>query len=271
MTTYILAPGDRYRRLAKRFGIERAAIEQCNPAVRLNDMNVGDVIFLPLPRSATLPSSETRKEVRRGLRGLGRVALTFDAGADVGVLYTLLSVLEERGVRCTFFVTGRWLDRHPAAVKRIADSGHEVFGHSFRHRSLCELFDEEILDELEKTEQIIHQTIGRCARPYFRPPYGDRDPRVLELAGRTGWQCIYWTYDSHDATGSPKTPEQIIARVLSPPGVEEPRYFFDGAIVLFHASKAATSAAIGPIIDGVRQLGLEPVPLTTLLQPPSGL
>jgi len=268
LTTYILAPGDRLSGIAKRFGIERTAIERCNPWLRLNEMNVGEVIVLPLPRSIALPSSETRKDLRRGIRGLGRVALTFDAGADVGSLHDLLGVLEERGVHCSFFVTGQWVDRNGAALKRIADSGHEIFGHTFTHRLLSTLSSEEILAELEKTEQIIYQTIGQSPRPYFRPAFGEFDRRVLRIAGSAGWQAVFWTLDSRDAIGTPKTPEQIIARVLSPPSVENARQFLDGAIVLFHASKSPTALAMGGIIDGLRQMGLEPVALKVLLQPP---
>jgi len=270
LTTYVLAPGDRFGLLEERFGIARGAIKRYNPAVRLDEMNIGDVIVLPLSQSVNLPPSEACKEIQRGIRGLGRAALTFDAGADVGSLYDLLGVLEAHGVHCSFFVTGRWVERNPSALKRIADSGHEVFGHTYTHRSLSDLSSDEILDEIEKTDRIIHQTIGRSSRPYFRPSYGDCDRHILQTAGRAGWQCVYWTLDCRDAVGSPKSPGQILTRVLSPPGIEDRRRFLDGAIILFHASNASTAAAMGQTIEGLRRLGIEPVPVTSLLRPPPG-
>jgi peptidoglycan/xylan/chitin deacetylase (PgdA/CDA1 family) len=268
LTTYIIAPGDRFSLLEKRLGLPRAAIARSNPAVRLSDLNVGDVIVLPLPRPAALSPNETCKEIVRGLRGFGRLALTFDAGGDVGDLYNLLGTLEDRKVHGSFFVTGRWVEHNPAALKRIADGGHEVYGHTFTHRALSGLSSTEILNEIEKTDRIIYQTVGRGTRPYFRPPFGEGDRRVLQTAGSAGWQSVYWTLDCRDAVGSPKTPKQIVSRVLSPPGIEDRRRFLDGAIVLFHANQTPTAAAIGPIIDGLRRLDVEPVSLTTLLHPP---
>jgi len=268
-TTYVLAPRDRFSLLDQRFGLPPRTASRANPAVRWDDMKVGDLVLLPLPRSQRLPSEETVKEIRRGLRGLGRVALTFDAGADLGALDDLLDVLKRRRARASFFVSGRWVERYPEALRRIADDGHDIFNHTFTHRALPRLSSSEILDELERTDRIIRQTAGRSSRPYFRPPYGDRNRRVLETAGRAGWQCVYWTLDSRDSVGSAKTPEQIVRRVLSLTCADDPRLALDGAIVLFHASAASTAQAMEPILDGLRRLGLRPVSLPTLLCPPT--
>lgn len=268
LTTYVLAPGDRFSLLAQRFGMDYDLLRQCNPAVEPHEMRVGDVIVLPLPRSAGLQPDEVSKEIRRGIRGLGRVALTFDAGGDVGALDDLLAVLRNRQVSCSFFITGRWVDRYPVAFQRVVDRGHEVFSHTFTHRSLPELSREEVLEELARTERIFRRTVGRSTRPYFRPPYGDRDQCVLAIAAGAGWQCVYWTLDSRDTVLPLKTPEEIIERVLSLPDTDAARGSLDGAIILFHVAKRSTAQAMGPIIDGLRERGLEPVALTAILQPP---
>jgi len=271
LTTYILAPGDRLTLIARRFGIGRAALRRANPRLRTNEMEVGDVIVLPLPASSSPPPGEIARDVCRGIRGLDRVALTFDAGADLGSLYDLLAVLRARGVRASFFVTGRWAKRYPSALKRIVADGHEVFNHSLTHRSFLDLSDEEIREELERAERIIRRIAGRSPRPYFRPPYGDYDRRVLKAAAAAGWQCVYWTLDSRDAVPPPKTPEAIVERVLSPPRAPDPRRFLDGAVVLFHASKPVTARAMGRIVAGLRAYGLEPSPLTAVLRPSSAV
>jgi len=267
LTTYILAPGDRLSLLAERFGIENEAVVRCNPAVRPSEMSVGDVIVLPLPRSVRLPRTELSKAIDRGLRGQGRIALTFDVGADVGALDELLAVLRDRGVRSTFFVTGLWVKRHPDALKRIVAGGHEAFNHTFTHPLLPRLTSEQMVEELEKTDRIIQQTLGRRPLPYFRSPFGDFNRRVLNVAGEAGWQCVYWTLDSCDSIGPTKTPRSLVKRVLSPSGIRDPHRFLDGAIILFHAAEPATARAMWPILDGLAEMGLEPVPLTTLLEP----
>jgi peptidoglycan/xylan/chitin deacetylase (PgdA/CDA1 family) len=269
LAPYVLAPGDRLSGIAEQFGIDYEQLRLSNLSLDPRAMKVGEVILLPLPETAAPPRRDLAREIRRGIRGFDRVALTFDAGADVGALDELLAVLRAREVVCTFFVTGRWCERHPHALQRVADAGHEVFSHSYTHRPFPELSDRAIVDELESTERIVAGTIGWSTRPYFRPPYGDRNQRVLEAAAGAGWQCVYWTLDSYDAVGRAKSPEQIIERVLLPPGTRDPRAFLDGAIVLFHAAKPSTARAAGRIVDGLRGYGLEPVPLTELLAPPA--
>ena len=49
-------------------------------------------------------------------------AVTWDAAA----LDEILAVLEERGVRITFAVSGEWVERSPAMLKKIAAQGHEI-------------------------------------------------------------------------------------------------------------------------------------------------
>jgi len=76
-----------------------------------------------------------------------------------------------------------------------------------------------------------------------------------------------WTLDSHDAVGQPKTPVGVANRILSGPRRGDPRHFLDGAIVLFHAGKPTTARAMWRILDGLAEMQLQPVRLTTLLDP----
>jgi peptidoglycan-N-acetylglucosamine deacetylase len=59
-------------------------------------------------------------------------------GPRVGVP-RLLELLDDYGLRATFFVPGLTADRYPAVVERIAAAGHEVGHHSYSHRSAVDL------------------------------------------------------------------------------------------------------------------------------------
>jgi peptidoglycan/xylan/chitin deacetylase (PgdA/CDA1 family) len=265
---HVIAPGDRLSRLARQCGVDAALIEEENPALRGSEMAVGDVIALPV-RECREPAAEApHGEVRRGLRGRGRVALTFDAGADLGALDDLLEALRHRRARATFFITGRWVEHNPEAFRRILDDRHEVYSHSYSHRPFSQLTREEILEELDKTEQVFREAGARTSGPYYRAPFGDRDRRVLETTARAGWQSIYWTVDSLDSVGKPKTARQIVDRVVSAAHARDDFRSLDGAILLFHVSPKTTAQAIGPVIDRLREHDLRPVTLTRLLTPP---
>ena len=51
----------------------------------------------------------------------------------------LLELLDDFGIRATFFVPGLTADRYPETVERIAAAGHEVGHHSYSHRSPVDL------------------------------------------------------------------------------------------------------------------------------------
>ena len=59
-------------------------------------------------------------------------------GPQVGVP-RLLELLDDFGLKATFFVPGLTADRYPQTVERIAAAGHEVGHHSYSHRSPVDL------------------------------------------------------------------------------------------------------------------------------------
>jgi peptidoglycan/xylan/chitin deacetylase (PgdA/CDA1 family) len=51
----------------------------------------------------------------------------------------LLELLDDFGLKATFFVPGLTADRYPQTVERIAAAGHEIGHHSYSHRSPVDL------------------------------------------------------------------------------------------------------------------------------------
>ncbi len=64
------------------------------------------------------------------------VALTFDDGPDPAATPLFLQLLADRGVRATFFLLGSQVSKTPRLAADIADAGHEIGVHGWRHRSL---------------------------------------------------------------------------------------------------------------------------------------
>src|SRR3546814_2728484 len=46
----------------------------------------------------------------------------------------VLALLEEAGVKATFFTLGWVAERYPALLRRIANAGHEIASHGYEHR-----------------------------------------------------------------------------------------------------------------------------------------
>jgi polysaccharide deacetylase family protein (PEP-CTERM system associated) len=67
----------------------------------------------------------------------------------------ILSVLERRRARATFFFLGWIAERHPDWVRRCLDAGCEVASHGYDHRFLQEIGPEGLDEDLQRTEQAL--------------------------------------------------------------------------------------------------------------------
>jgi peptidoglycan/xylan/chitin deacetylase (PgdA/CDA1 family) len=184
------------------------------------------------------------------------VALTFDAGSVDGPATQILDTLRERNIRLTFFLTGQWVESYPELARRVADDGHELANHSYFHPDLTTLSNSQVLWELDYTEGIIMAKLGRTSRPWFRPPFGARNQRVLDLAREVGLRSVYWTLDSGDWRAN-ATAAAVQFRVLNHVGA--------GDIVVHHVAAYPTAEALPAIIAGIQARGLRLVTVTELL------
>jgi peptidoglycan/xylan/chitin deacetylase (PgdA/CDA1 family) len=83
------------------------------------------------------------------------------------------------------------------------------------------------------------------------------------VAAAQGYRSIYWTLDSLDSVGQPKTPDFIYNRVTNPPtGIN-----LDGAIVLQHFGSQASAEALPRELDRLKELGYQVVTISQLLSP----
>ncbi len=211
---------------------------------------------VPARSSSTIP-----EVIERGPVSQPFVALTLDAGSEAGPVPSMLQTLRERRIKITFFVTGDFIATYPDIVRQIAADGHEFGNHSLTHPDLRKVSDEQIRHELEATEQLLKLTTGKTTRPFFRPPYGEYDNRVLRLAQAHGYTTVCWSLDSLDSVGVSKSPRFLVERITSRLGVNEVR----GAIVLMHCDSNATATALPVILDHFKSLKLEVVSLSRLL------
>jgi len=273
---YVFASSDSLSAIARVCGATPQDLLQLN---RLTWKSLRDGQALRLPQPCDLSHQDLPKffnadiqmqrEIWRGIRGYKRVALTFDAGGDFGSAAKLLDVLSAHKIPATFFVTGSFAKRNPEWLKSVAAAGHPVYNHSWSHPYFTKLTDEDIRRELEHTDAFIASLTGKPTQPYWRPPYGDRNARVLKAAAAAGFRSVYWTLDSLDSYGEPKSPEFLINRVTNPKPLagESSEDFLDGAIVLMHANVESTAEALPAIATRLRAQGFSLVNIPQLFAP----
>lgn len=186
------------------------------------------------------------------------VALTFDDGPNPETTPLVLDELASAGAHATFFVLGRYAERWPGLVRRIAAEGHALGSHGYHHRRLAFRGPRFTRRDLTAGASAIADAAGERAR-LFRAPHGFLNPWVEGVARELGQRVVGWTlgvWDT-DRPGAGVIAERVV------------RGARDRSIVLLHdgdgrdprGDRTQTAAALPSMIHGLRERGFH---LTTV-------
>lgn len=149
------------------------------------------------------------------------IALSFDDGPNLVTTPKVLDVLEENGVKASFFLIGQNINDESAAMMLRAKSlGCDLENHSLTHSFMSSLTEEQIRDEIAQTSALIEKYIGEKPK-FFRPPYinhNDLMHQCIDLTFICGQGCEDWE--------SSVSAEERIRQMLE--------HAEDGQIVLLH-------------------------------------
>ena len=217
----------------------------------------------PIGDPTTAPPVHEARLVYVGPRDRPAVALTFDTGVGPAHMQEVLDILKERGVPATFGITGEWAVTNPELLKRIVAEGHAILNHSWSHASFTgedtgtpPLSDEQVRDELRRTEEKIKEIADVSTKPYFRPPYGDYDSRVNRIAYEEGYEYdVLWYVDGMGWEGRPT--KYVVSVTL--------KNAFNGSIFLYHIDNPFEYKALDDIIKGLGERGFQLVTIPQML------
>ncbi|MEE1802018.1 MULTISPECIES: polysaccharide deacetylase family protein [unclassified Streptomyces] len=161
------------------------------------------------------------------------MVLTFDDGPDPAYTPGILRTLRDHDVRAMFFVCGEMVDVHRDLLREIADDGHVIGNHSWSHPQMTKLTRSGIRGELERTSEVVEETVG-AAPLWYRAPYGAWNRHSFELGAEMGMEPLAWTVDSLDWT-TPGT-RTIVRRVLDGAG--------PGVVILSHDAGGDRSQSV---------------------------
>ncbi len=92
----------------------------------------------------------------------------------------ILGMLDERGVRATFFTLGWIAERYPEIVRAIVAGGHELASHGYGHQRVSDLDAKAFLDDITRAKSILEDIGGS-------PVVGYRAPSFSIGASNRGW------------------------------------------------------------------------------------
>ena len=135
----------------------------------------------------------------RGRTDRPQVALTFDDGPDPEITPAVLDLLARYQMRATFFVIGRYLDKHRALGERMHREGHELGNHSWQHSHFQNFYAATGHgDEIDRCAQLIKSVTRSKQEPLYRPPVGLKSPPMARAAHKRNLKVVAWSVHSRD-------------------------------------------------------------------------
>ena len=183
-----------------------------------------------------------------------KLAISFDCAWGVEYTDTLLQLMQNNGVRCTFFAVQFWVEKYPEYAKKIVDAGHELGTHSRTHSYMSKFNEAQIRDELSTSCAAIEKATGQKTN-LFRAPYGDYDDLLVDTASAMGLYTIQWDVDSLDWKNLSAT--EIGLRIINSAK--------NGSIILCHNNGLHTAEALPMIFSTLQNRGYEFVPIGELI------
>ena len=179
------------------------------------------------------------------------IGLTFDDGPHPEHTPAMLDMLARAGVRATFFVVGREVEKHPELARRIVAEGHGIGGHSYDHTVITSLDAGALVDDLANCRRVIREATGLDSG-LMRPPKGEVSLRSIRTVCRAGYTLVHWTktYSDYKQDGV----AALTARIDAAPPMA-------GDILLFHDHNAHTVSALDSKLPQWQAGGLQFVPL----------
>ncbi|KAL4399618.1 chitin deacetylase [Malassezia pachydermatis] len=152
--------------------------------------------------------------------------LTFDDGPNC-THNALYDFMKEKKLKATMFYIGTYVATWPYQAQRGIADGHDVCIHTWAHRYMTTLSDEQVFAELFYTARAIKAVSG-VTPTCWRPPFGDVDDRVRAIATGLGLRTILWKEDTDDwniqpyGTSTPQKIEDNYNKIIAKGGKESP-------------------------------------------------
>jgi polysaccharide deacetylase family protein (PEP-CTERM system associated) len=127
----------------------------------------------------------------------------------------VLGLLDELGVKATFFVLGMTAARYPELVREAASRGHELASHGYAHERVYEQSPETFRADLTRGLEALDAAAGVRAVGYRAPAFSiTRDtPWAYDVLAELGFEYDSSQYDSpripRRITPVPRTPYRL--------------------------------------------------------------
>src|SRR5215813_586367 len=180
------------------------------------------------------------------------IVLTFDDDPWPGHTPAVLKALADQCTKAVFFPIGKHAGWHPEIMKQVAAAGHTVGSHTWSHKDLSKVNEQEGKDEIEKGFAAVSIALGnKHVAPFFRFPALRHPPELVKYLGDRNVGIFSTDMDSFDF--KMRKPEQVVQSVMKK--LEK----HGKGIILMHDFQQATSKAAPDLLQKLKDGGYKVV------------
>lgn len=168
------------------------------------------------------------------------IYLTFDDGPVPEVTPMVLDILDEYGVKATFFCVGENVKKYPEIYNEILARGHRTGNHTFNHLKGFKTDNDTYIENVRKAKEYIDSNL-------FRPPHGLIKRKQVKALSQD-YQIVMWDVISYDYKHF-LLPEEIFNIVKKKTN--------NGSIIVFHDSIKAKNNMLSALPKTIEFLNSE--------------
>ena len=177
------------------------------------------------------------------------VYLTFDAGYEAGYTEKILEVLKQNDVKATFFLTAHYINTEPELVQKMIDEGHTVGNHTVNHKSMPDIDNETIKQEVMNLHTAVYEKFGYEMK-YMRPPKGEYSERTLAYTNTLGYKTVMWSFAYDDWDENKQGREEYGKQKIL-------NNIHNGAVILLHSTSKDNANILDESIKEIKNMGYE--------------
>lgn len=193
--------------------------------------------------------------IYQGNTGQKVVAITVNVDWGEEYIPQMLQEFKKHNAVVTFYVTGVWAEKNRDLVKQMAQAGHSIQNHGYKHVHFNSLSPDQAAEQITKAEKVIQGITGRKST-FFAPPYGEQNKQLMMVVTELGYKLTMWSVDTID--WQRPDPDTIIKRVLNK--------VHNDAIILMHPTDPTVKALPGMLgqlnKDGYKMIPIEKIVIT---------